>query len=208
MGFQAKRIGVISMDTTRDFILCQISESLNTNDVLDLSLLSHRIMLYNSLVALIVLPVEEQKKSGTGTEANRLYNISLSSLKKMCGFSLELFEPISGFDKNSSELMFSKKDMYTFMRKLRNAIAHQNVRFIEEGSTGQVIFFNVFPLSDKRSTEAVKGELKKRKLKRIKSGVEDFRIRMTFEEMRDLSNWIGSEYLRVLQFDPADRTKS
>ena len=194
------------MDATRDFILCQISESLNTNEVLDLSLLSHRILLYNSLVALVVLPVEDLKKSGTETEVNRLYSVSLSSLRKRCSFSLELFEPISHFDKGRGELMFNKKDMYTFMRKLRNAIAHQNVRFIEEGATGQIVFFNVFPLSAKRSTGAEKEQLEKRGLKRIKTGIEDFRIRMTFEEMRDLSSWIGSEYLRVLQFDPTDRT--
>lgn len=192
------------MDATRDFILCQIEETLETNEILDLSSLQHRIMLYNSLVALIILPVEEMKKRGTKGETNPLYSTSLSNLRKQCHFSLELFEPIERISSSKGEVKFNRKNLYAFMRKLRNAIAHQNVRFIEQDGTASIVLFNIYPQSAKQA-KVVADQLEKRGLTPKGNGVEDFRIKMTFEELRTLGNWIGSEYLRALQFSTASR---
>ena len=189
----------MNMDTTRDFILCQIKETLEVNDLLDLSSLTNRILLYNSLISLIVLPVEEIKRSGTAKEKNRLYKRSLSDLLDSCSFSLEIFEPISGFDKETQRLKFNKKDMYAFMKKLRNAIAHQNVRFHEEDGCTRIIFSNLYASSVQPSKE-IKEELKRHGLEPKGKGVEDFRISISFEELKKLSDWIGSEYLRTLEF--------
>ena len=192
---------MMTMDATRDFILCQIEESLEMNEVLDLSTLSHRIMLYNSLVALIVLPVEEMKKRGTKNEKNPLYEKSLSDIRKSCSFVLETFDPIHGFDKREGLLTFQRKTTYTFMRKLRNAIAHQNVLFDDDGFA-RISFFNWYS-SKALSSDKVVNQINDRGLILNHNRVEDFRISMSFEELRDLSSWVGSEYLRALKYEPA-----
>ena len=190
------------MDATKGFIICQIKESLETNEVLDLSSLTNRILLYNSLISLIVLPVEEIKKRGTQSEKNRLYQKRLTDLIEACNFSLEVFEPIAGFDKNTKRLKFNKKDMYAFMRKLRNSVAHQNVRFYEEDAElARITFFNLYT-SPVQPSQDIMNELEKRNLKLKNKAVEDFRVSMSFESMRTLSDWIGSEYLRALEFEP------
>ena len=171
------------------------------NEALDLAELSHRIMLYNSLVALIVLPVEEAKRQGTKRKKNPLYTKTLSDLQKDCSFSLELFEPIDHFDKDRGCLLFSNRTIYSFMRKLRNAIAHQNVRFDSKGGISRISFFNVYRPRG-LSQEMLSSQLSQRKLKLVKHSIEDFRISVSFEELRDLSTWIGSEYLRALNYVP------
>lgn len=195
------------MDATRDFILCQIKETLYTNDLLDLSSLTHRILLYNSLISLVVLPVEEIKKSGTAREKNRIYQGSLSALQEKCNFTIELFEPISGFDAKSHLLKFNKKDMYSFMRKLRNAVAHQNVHFYEENEHTQITFSNMYASTAQPSDE-IKEQLTKRKLELKGKNVEDFRISISFEGLKKLADWIGSEYLRTLEFEPSTQVRS
>ena len=195
------------MDATRDFILCQIKETLETNDLLDLSSLTHRILLYNSLISLIVLPVEEIKKSGTAKEKNRIYQGSLSALQEKCNFTIELFEPILKFDIKTHRLKFNKKDMYSFMRKLRNAVAHQNVRFYEENGHTRITFSNVHT-STAQPSEEIKEQLKERGLKLKGESVEDFRISISFEGLKKLGDWIGSEYLRTLEFEPNVQVRS
>ena len=195
------------MDATRDFILCQIKETLETNDLLDLSSLTHRILLYNSLISLIVLPVEEIKKSGTAKVKNRIYRGSLSALQEKCNFTIELFEPILKFDIKTQHLKFNKKDMYSFMRKLRNAVAHQNVRFYEENRHTRITFSNVYA-STTQPSEEIKEQLKERGLKLKGESVEDFRISISFEGLKKLGDWIGSEYLRTLEFEPNVQVRS
>lgn len=195
------------MDATRDFILFQIKETLETNDLLDLSSLTHRILLYNSLISLIVLPVEEIKKSGTAKEKNRVYQGSLSALQEKCNFTIELFEPILKFDNKTHRLKFNKKDMYSFMRKLRNAVAHQNVRFYEESGHTRITFSNVYT-STAQPSEEIKEQIKERGLKLKGKSVEDFRISISFEGLKKLGDWIGSEYLRTLEFEPNEHVRS
>lgn len=200
------------MDVTKNFILCQIQESLERNKELNLSQLPDRILLYNSLIALIVLPVEEARRRGTKKERNPLFKKSFSDLKKTCDFSLELFEPIEGFDRKTRLLKYCKKDTYAFARKLRNAIAHQNVRFDDQEGSYKISFFNLYTTPYEPSEE-IAYQLKQRNLEartarsqnRTITTVEDFRIVMSFDGLRELGNWIGSEYLRALQFKPTNK---
>lgn len=192
-------------DSTRDFVICQIRESLENNDVLCLDDLTSRILLYNSLIALIVLPVEQAKRSGTSGEKNPLFKKSLSDLRKACQFDLTVFEPIQGFDSNGS-LKFQRKSIYCFMTKLRNSIAHQNIAFDEDGQLNHSItFFNRFGVSEKKAAKlsiSSQKELSEKGL-HLKNGyIEDFRITLTFEQLRTLANWIGEEYLRAMEYSP------
>lgn len=195
------------MDATRNFIICQIEETIKTNDLLDLSSLTNRILLYNSLISLIILPIEEIKKSGTEKEKNRIYQRSLSDLQQECNFLIELFEPISKFDTRTHLLKFNNKNMYSFMRKLRNAVAHQNVRFYEEGELTRITLSNIY-VSTTKPSEEIKEQLKKHGLEPKGNSVEDFRISISFEGLKKLGDLIGSEYLRTLQFEPNEKFRS
>ena len=194
-------------DSTRDFIICQIRESLENNDVLCLDDLTSRILLYNSLIALIVLPVEQAKRSGTGGEENPLFKKSLSDLRKACQFDLTVFEPIKWLDRDG-DLSFGKKDIYRFMTKLRNSIAHQNIFFDEDEQLNhRITFFNRFGVSEEKAAKLSANshkELNGRGLRLKNSHIEDFRITLTFEQLRTLANWIGEEYLRAMEYDPQD----
>mgnify|MGYP003213704398 CR=1 FL=1 len=98
-------------DSTRDFIICQIRESLENNDVLCLDDLTSRILLYNSLIALIVLPVEQAKRSGTGGEKNPCSK----NLFQICGKHVNSTLRFSNLSSGSiaMETFLSGKKIYT-----------------------------------------------------------------------------------------------
>lgn len=97
-------------------------------------------MLLNSLLSLIILPYENVKRSGRG----KVFSGKIKELNKKFGFNPEIFEPIESCNGNKPNYK-KRKDIYTYVGKFRNAIAHQNLRVIVGDKREiEIVIFNRF----------------------------------------------------------------
>ena len=130
-------------------------------------------MLLNSLLSLIILPVEEIKRK----PREKTFNIRINDFYKIIGVTPIKFDPIKSVDKNGN-IIKRNRTTNNFVIKLRNAIAHQNIKVNEiEGKT-YITLFNIF------------------KSNNLKRGIRDFEIKLSLVELRRLSLFIAESYLK------------
>ncbi|WP_251614896.1 HEPN family nuclease [Senimuribacter intestinalis] len=150
-------------------------------------------MLLNSLLSLVILPYEEIKRKGRG----RLFSGRIIELNKKFGFSPEIFQPIQSCNGNAP-VYKTRKDIYAYVGKLRNAIAHQNLRVIVGDKREiEIVIFNRFKGS-KCSKCQTKGCTEKG-LKYSKKGIIDFQIRITIKQLQNLALYIANSYLKSIE---------
>lgn len=93
-------------------------------------------MLINSLLSLVVLPFESAKK----TNGEKIFPGTYKELENNLGFSPLVFQPIKKC--NGVEISYSNKNIYAYINKFRNGIAHQNLNV--SVNADRVIYITVF----------------------------------------------------------------
>lgn len=149
-------------------------------------------MLLNSLLSLVVLPFEDAKKR----DGTRIFRGEMKELlKTFGGVSLE-FRPIKRCTAGKPE--FERKNIYSFIRKFRNGIAHQNLTvFVDQNKEVFIRIYNKFSCSDCKKCKEKK--CKEKGLKISGAGVKDFEISVTVPQLQRIALYIADSYLRAIR---------
>ena len=165
----------------------QISNTLEIIESLDLRKKKDKAILLNSLLSLVILPVEEIKKNNK----QRLFEGSFTDMLKKTGICPLLFQPIKTCD--GSKISYEKKTIYSFIRVFRNSIAHQNISFSDDGN--KISFCNKCTMKGCKhcSTKicAKKGIVFRG------NGVNDFVIEMSYLQLRKTARYIAKSYKKA-----------
>ena len=145
-------------------------------------------LLINSLLSMIVLPYEKAQN-------NNAFKEKFSLFEKQMNITPTLFIPIENC--KNYEVHYKKVTTKNFVNKLRNGVAHQNIK--------------VSIINDKDFTITIKNKYhcnncnkcptpvcKDKGVKREKSGVIDFEITLTVKQLTQLANYIANAYIKAL----------
>lgn len=180
----------ISLSDNQAFMKKQIENTVEIiNRFFDNRELSYTA-LQNALLSLVLLPYESVKRH----DKSRIWQGKYEDVKKSIGFSDEVFVPISSC--KNYEAKIDKRSQYSFIRKFRNAVAHQNIQICVDGNRLiSVVFFNIFPAKCKNCENEY---CKAYKLQRRKDGVEDFRVSFTYDQLQSFAQFVANSYLRSI----------
>ena len=154
--------------------------------------------LQNALLSLVLLPFESAKRR----DKTRIWQGKYEDVKKTIGFTDEVFVPIS--ECKNGKVKIGNRSQYSFIKKFRNAVAHQNILIcVNESRLISIVFFNVFPA---KCPKCENNDCKAYTLRRINSGVEDFRVSFTYEQLHRFALFIASSYLRSITGDNPENT--
>lgn len=152
-------------------------------------------MLINSLLSLVILPFEKAKEK----DGKRIFTGSYTRFKKEIRISPSVFTPIKSCSEEKPCL--ENKSIYSYVRKFRNGIAHQNLEvFVKEDKVIYIKIYNIYPCGVKCSGKSFcpdKKELSIYKNKGFK-GVIDFEITLTVPELQKLALYIANSYLKAI----------
>lgn len=150
-------------------------------------------MLINSLLSLVVLPFEKAKKK----DGNKIFPGSYKDLEKKLGFNPEIFQPIKSC-KNQGKIDYSNKNIYVYINKFRNGIAHQNLSI--SVSDERQVYISIWNKFESQSCKKCKYKTCMEKgLKLENGGVVDFKIKVTVTQLQKLSLYIADSYLKAIE---------
>ena len=178
------------MDIKLAFLRLQIQATYQTVQDLDLNTVEGKALLVNALLSLVVFPCEMLKKERAAGGDSKLLAGSYPAIRDAIGFDEQLFKPIKSV--NSTEIKRLNRTLYSFMSKLRNAVAHQNIEWAGDGDDA-ILFRNYF--TSWSSSGAQKALCEEAGFSYSAEGIEDFRIVMTFDQMKQFANWLALSYL-------------
>lgn len=149
-------------------------------------------MLINSLLSLVVLPCEKAKKN----DGNRIFSGTYKDLEKRVGSSPTIFVPIKSCKDGKPK--FENKTIYSYIRKFRNGIAHQNLEVnVDPDRNIRIKIYNKFSCND---CKKCKGTLCKEKgLVKKSDSVIDFQMNLTVKQLQKLSLYIADSYLKSIE---------
>lgn len=124
--------------------------------------------LQNALLSLVLLPFESAKKK----DKARVWQGYYKDIKKEIGFAETVFQPMSECKNQTPK--FSNRSQYSFIKKFRNAVAHQNIQIVvREDRVITIELFNIFPSKCKKCKTS---NCKAKSLKATVNGVDYFYI--------------------------------
>lgn len=146
--------------------------------------------LLNALLSLVLLPFESVKKK----DGTKLWQGSYKDFGKKIGFTEMTFKPIA--ECRDGEVKFNKRTQYSFIKKFRNAIAHQNIYInIINKKIETVEFFNIFP---SKCGSCSNVECSARENWQGSRGLEDFRVSFTYIQLQDFAYHIAESFMRSI----------
>ena len=146
--------------------------------------------LQNALLSLVILPFESAKRR----DSNRIWQGRYNDVKKQIGFVDEVFVPIT--ECKNSIAKIGNRSQYSFIKKFRNAVAHQNIQIcVNEDRLISVKFYNIFPA---KCTKCSNKECKAYTLQRRNGGVEDFKVSFTYQQLHKFALFVANSYLRSI----------
>ena len=146
----------------------------------------------NSLLSLVILPYEKAKKNN----GEKIFSGKLADLQKKLGILPLIFVPIKFC--NGSSPQFENKTIYTFVRKFRNGIAHQNLLVTAvENMPVQFTFVNKLSCSECKKCKTEK--CKEKGAYKQGDGIVDFKITCTIEQLQKISLYIADSYLKAIE---------
>ena len=180
-------MGEFSLSDDQKLMKQQIENTIEIIDYFrDNQELSYAALL-NALLSLVLLPFESAKRRDKG----RIWQGKYEDVKKNIGFTDVVFAPI--VECRNGKPKISYRNQYSFIRKFRNAIAHQHIQLcLDENKLISVTFFNVF------RSNCLKCNDKSCKLKKNKDGVEDFRVSFTYDQLHAFALFVAKSYLRSI----------
>ena len=187
MGVNGQR----ALDKKTDFFIQQIETTLRIINKFENATEFSPTMLLNSLLSLVVLPFEESKKRNR----LRIFPGSYSNIIKGLGITPIIFQPIKSIE--DQEVIKHPKDIYTFLRKFRNAIAHQNIEIsVDSERRISIRIYNVFQASGNKN---IKASIENMGLKYNRGRIIDFELSLTIKQLQKLAIYIANSYLNALQ---------
>lgn len=149
-------------------------------------------LLLNSLLSLVILPCEDAKKR----DGKRIFPGTYKDLIKEVGVAPVTFQPIERYA--NGEIVWEKKSVYAFVRKLRNGIAHQNLSvYVDVDRVVYVCIVNKF--TNKACIEEAKAQYQEKGLRATKSYIIDFEIRLTINQLKKVALYIADSYLKAIE---------
>lgn len=146
--------------------------------------------LQNALLSLVLLPFESAKRR----DKSRIWQGKYDDVKKDIGFTDEVFVPISECKNSTAKI--GNRSQYSFIRKFRNAIAHQNIQIcVNEKRLVSIRFYNIFPA---KCAKCNNKECKAYALQRRNGGVEDFSVSFTYKQLHTFALFVANSYLRSI----------
>lgn len=149
-------------------------------------------MLINSLLSLVVLPFEKAKKK----DGKKVFPGTYKALEKNIGFLPIIFTPIKCC--NNEQPDFENKTIYSFIRKFRNGIAHQNLDVsVNKNRFVKIKIYNKFSCSNCKKCKSQ--ACKNKGLNMNGNSVVDFEINVTVKQLQKLAEYIANSYLKSIQ---------
>lgn len=135
--------------------------------------------LHNALLSLILLPFESAKKR----DKKRIWQGAYEDMKREIGFKELIFEPIKACKDGKHEK--EKKTIYSFIRKFRNAIAHQNITInVDKNRIIGIEIFNIFDYHSKDCSD--------------KKKILDFKISFSYNQLHEFALYVANGYKRSI----------
>ena len=148
-------------------------------------------LLLNSLLSMIVLPYEKAK-----SKDNKFLSEDKIAILEDMGIVPILFQPIKHC--KNCKVSYNQKTMKSFVNKLRNGIAHQNIKIsILNDKDFQITLKNKY--QNQGCNNCANPACKEKGLIRENGGVIDFQITVTVEQLRKLADYIANAYLKAIQ---------
>lgn len=127
-------------------------------------------LLINSLLSLVVLPIEELKRK----PREKIFGSRFIEFQKATGVVPIIFKPIK--DVKNRKIIYSNRTPQRFVEKMRNGVAHQCIDIESFENNVYIIIYNVF--------------------RKNKYRIKDFEIKLTASELKKLSLYIANCYLK------------
>ncbi len=184
------------MDNNQEFYIKQIETTKKIIETFSDTDKFSPTMLINSLLSLVILPFEKAKEK----DGQRIFAGSYGDFKKELDIAPTIFIPIKSCDGKIVNV--ENKSIYSYVKKFRNGIAHQNLEVsVNENKTIYITIYNVYPCSIKCTTSKrlcpdIK-ELSICKRNDLK-GVIDFKITLTVPKLQKLALYIADSYLKAI----------
>lgn len=148
-------------------------------------------LLINSLLSLIILPYEKAK----ARDNNRVFSGKFSTFENQMGISPIIFQPIKSCD--GSNVKYNNKTTNTFINKIRNGIAHQNISVsISDNRNFSITIKNKY--RNKECNKCLKKECMSKGIKKENGGVIDFEITVSLEQLKKLADYVANAYLNAI----------
>ena len=149
-------------------------------------------LLLNSLLSMIVLPFEKAKSK----ECEKIFSDDISVLCKSIGVYPTLFKPISKC--RHEKVSCYRENVKTFVKKLRNGIAHQNIHIEIFGDRDfKITIRNKFCCDE--CCKCANRMCEKKGIKKCRDGVIDFEITVTVDQLKKIAEYISNVYLKAIK---------
>ena len=183
-------MGEFSLSDNQVFMKKQIENTIQIiNAFFDNKELSYTA-LQNALLSLVILPFESAKRR----DSNRIWQGRYNDVKKQIGFVDEVFVPIT--ECKNSIAKIGNRSQYSFIKKFRNAVAHQNTQIcVNEDHLVSVRFYNIFPA---KCTKCSNKGCKAYTLQRRNGGIEDFKVSFTYQQLHRFALFVANSYIRSI----------
>ncbi len=183
-------MGEFSLSDNQVFMKKQIENTIQIiNAFFDNKELSYTA-LQNALLSLVILPFESAKRR----DSNRIWQGRYNDVKKQIGFVDEVFVPIT--ECKNSIAKIGNRSQYSFIKKFRNAVAHQNIQIcVNEDHLVSVRFYNIFPA---KCTKCSNKGCKAYTLQRRNGGIEDFKVSFTYQQLHRFALFVANSYIRSI----------
>jgi hypothetical protein len=154
------------LDFDVDFVI-RTKEILNDyNGPRDMSII------LNCLMGLVILPFEKVKSN-----PNAFWDTELTAIPNLPSFHQHIFEPIERLAKQNKQPILYPKTLRVFLRKMRNAICHQNIEAINKNEKfASVSFRNYFEPTTRQYL--------------------DMHIEFTQDELKTFALFVAEQYLK------------
>ena len=140
-------------------------------------------VILNSMLSLIIMPYETNKKSG-----GRVYEGKINDIFGGIDIKYDCFAPLK-FDKKG--VYVGNKTIKTFVNKLRNGLAHQNINTsVDENGNTVFTIYNIFGCTRKFE---LSNEVKDKVIIN-KSNIIDFMITVSPSALKSIAEYIAKSY--------------
>lgn len=150
-------------------------------------------LLLNSLLSLIIIPCEDAKRK----DGTKIFPGKYPELMKKLGIAPKVFQPIGSYKKGKG-IKWGNKTIYAFIRKLRNGIAHQNIKLsVDTNKVVSVVIQNRFV--NRECIQNAKNEYEAKGLKEEYGAIVDFEIELTIGQLEKTALYIADAYLKAIK---------
>ena len=148
-------------------------------------------MLLNSLLSLVVLPFEKAKTNN----GDKIFKGKFNELMRRFGIHPVIFLPIKLCE---DKLKCGNRTIYAFVNKLRNGIAHQNLKVsVDENRNVWITIYNKY--SGRNCRKCTHKSCTDKGLTYSSFGIIDFEIKVSVTQLQKIAIYIADSYLKSIE---------